>query len=324
MKIKNNLLAMMISATVAAPAFASTIEVSDPLLNTSFPSASGVVVEGDKLFAVGDDSPWLYNMDLDFNILSQDLIKHYPIGDNGRILKKVKPDYEAMEAMDINERPSLVVLGSGSKADVREWAYIISQDKGVKIERYLAPLYKQLYRASGFSGNQELNIEGLAVSEDTAYIFNRGNGGSNIIFGMPLVEFEEYLLGKQDAIEELSTYHVTLPNVQGFEAGLSGATYWNETDSLVFTASVEATGDAYNDGEILGSFVGYVPVGKLSESKSTDLSSYAKSIDKNDKPVITKVESVSITVSTPESIRGVLASDNDDGTSEFFSFSLTK
>lgn len=88
MKIKNNLLTMMISATVAAPAFASTIEVSDPLLNTSFPSASGVVVEGDKLYAVGDDSPWLYNMDLDFNILSQDLIKHYPIGDNGRILKK--------------------------------------------------------------------------------------------------------------------------------------------------------------------------------------------------------------------------------------------
>lgn len=321
---KASALALTISSALAFSAQATSLSVSEPLLNTTFPSASGVVIDGTTLYAVGDDSPWLYNMDLDFNIISQDLIKHYPVGDNGRILKKVKPDFEAMESFTVNGRPALVLLGSGSKQDIREWAYVISKDKGVKIERSLVALYEQLYRASKFSGKQELNIEGLAISEDTVYIFNRGNGGSNIIFSLTAAEFEDYLLGKQDKIDSLRTYHVSLPNVQGFEAGLSGGTYWEETDSLVFTASVEATGDAYNDGEILGSFVGHFEVGQLSETKTLDLSPYAQSIDKNGKPVITKVESVSIKVSTPESIEGALASDNDDGTSEFFSFSLHK
>ncbi|EGU38858.1 hypothetical protein VII00023_05992 [Vibrio ichthyoenteri ATCC 700023] len=302
----------------------STLEFSNRTLNDNLPSASGVVVTDNKIFAVGDDSPWLYQLDSTFTIVEKDLIKEYPVRDNGRIVKKVKPDFEALDNIEVSGKPSFVMLGSGSKLDVREWAFVISQDKQLKIERSLKPLYKNLRVAAGYSADQEINVEGLATSDDSAFILNRGNGGSNVIFELDLEAFQKYLVGAVDQVNDIKAYHVNLPVVAGFEAGLSGAEYWQETESLVVTASIEATGDAYNDGEILGSYIGLIDLDKLSARKTVDLSDNLIPLMEGDKRLITKLESVAFTQQDEKSVSGVVASDNDDGTSEFFNFTLTK
>ncbi|CCN34697.1 conserved hypothetical protein [Vibrio nigripulchritudo SFn27] len=322
--MKKGLLLTALSLAIPFTASSAELTVTVPKQNKEFPSASGIVYTEDMVYAVGDDSPWLYKIGLNFRIADKDLIKHYPVQDNGRIVKKVKPDFEAMELLDINGKPSFVMLGSGSKAGVREWAFVVSQDKALRIERSLEPLYAQLYRASRDFGVEELNIEGLAASNGTIFILNRGNGGSNVIFTVPTQQFEDYLTGKTDEIANLGVNKIQLPEVGGFEAGLSGATYWEQTDRLVFTASVEATGDAYNDGEILGSFVGSFPINQLESGTTLDLTKVAKPVSIRGKQVITKVESVSLTTSDQLAVKGVLASDNDDGTSEFFKFRLTQ
>jgi len=315
-------LSILFSSAISAAPF--SLSVSEPTLKQEFPSASGVIVNNEKIYAVGDDSPYLFTISNNFDIDHKELIKHYPTKKNGRILKKVKPDFEAMDEMSIHGEPSWVILGSGSKADVREWAFVIDFNQQTKIERSLKPLYRQLYQASGFSGKQELNIEGLASSDKSAFIFNRGNSGSNVIFEIALNEFHDYLTGKSQQVSNIKAYHVTLPTVDGFEAGLSGAEYWPETDSLIYTASIEATGDAYNDGDILGSFVGVVKVDQLHERQDLDLRDETVPLLKEGKRVITKVESVGIAESSLNQVKGVLVSDNDDGTSELFDFTLER
>lgn len=301
-----------------------SLELSNKTTNNNLPSASGVVVSQEKIYAVGDDSPWLYQLSPEFTIVEKELIKDYPVGDNGRILKKVKPDFEALDIISVSEKPSFVMLGSGSKLDVREWAFIISHDGELKIERSLKPLYKTLRQAAGYTADQEINVEGLATSKNSAFIINRGNGGSNVIFELDLEDFQDYLAGESELIEDVKAYHVKLPIVQNFEAGLSGAAYWSETDSLVLTASIEATGDAYNDGEILGSYVGLVALDDLSQNRTLDLTDNLVPLMEGNKRLITKIESVAFTSQSQNKIEGLLASDNDDGTSEFFNFSLSK
>ncbi|MGD8172721.1 DUF6929 family protein [Vibrio sp. TRT 21S02] len=324
--MNRNVLALCVGAVLSCSTavHAATLDFSQPTLNKGLPSASGVVVTDNQIFAVGDDSPWLYQLDNDFKIEQKQMIKHYPVRDNGRIVKKVKPDFEALDNIEVNGRDSFVMLGSGSKEDVREWAFVISHDGLVRTERSLKALYKNLRTAAGYNADQEINIEGLATSEDSAFVINRGNGGSNVIFDIPLEGFQAYLAGQTDQLKGIKAYHVTLPVVKGFEAGLSGAEYWDEADSLLLTASIEATGDAYNDGEILGSFVGKVKLSDLDASKTLDLTDNLIPLLKDNKRVITKVESIAIQKQDSHSVKGVLASDNDDGTSEFFSFSFKK
>lgn len=308
----------------ATPMENLSLELGPSILNTELSSASGLVSYGKALYAVGDDSPWLFKLNQRFNIKNKHLIKDYPMTDDGRIVKAVKPDYEAMAMVEHELKDWFLVLGSGSKAEVREWGYMISKNTKQQIETSLAPLYAQLYQAGGFTGNQELNIEGLAIAKDKAFIFNRGNSGGNLIFMLDKAELVDYMVGKISQVTELETFNVTLPTVAGFEAGLSGGEFWVEGKSLVYTASVEATGDAYNDGEILGSFIGLIPL-KAFKKKDQNIDLTVASVPLlNDigEPIITKVESIAIVESDEEEISGALVSDNDDGTSEFFSFEL--
>ena len=324
--MKRTFLTLCISALFSGTVTAQemTLEFSNQTLNNDLPSASGIVVVDKKVFAVGDDSSWLYQLSPEFTIVEKDLIKEYPVRENGRIVKKVKPDFEALDNIAVSGKPSFVMLGSGSKLDVREWAFVISQDKQLKIERSLKPLYKNLRVAAGYSAEQEINVEGLATSDDSAFILNRGNGGSNVIFELDLGTFQKYLAGSIDQVKGIKAYHVNLPVVEGFEAGLSGAAYWEENESLVITASIEATGDAYNDGAILGSYIGLVDLDTLSTEKTIDLSDNLIALMEDNKRVITKLESIAFTSKSDKHISGVVASDNDDGTSEFFNFRLTK
>lgn len=326
-KIKSILfsLSFVVATGASADATIKVLEVSNPLLMKGFPSVSGTAVDNQNVFLVGDDFPWLYTVGETLKFKHKELIKDFPVNQDGRINKDDKPDFEAMEMMNINGHPSLVIIGSGSKDKTRELAYVIREDNYSKIETSLKPLYEQLYQAGMFkTGDEGINIEGIASSDSCVYILNRGNGGKNIIFTLPKKEFEQYLLGKTQKVNNIIAYPVQLPVVDGFEAGLSGATYDATTESLLFTASVEATYDTINDGKILGSFVGSLPVSHLVKDRPLDLTGYSQPLNRNGKPIITKVESISILSADDRKIKCLLASDNDNGSSEFFTVLLNR
>ena len=51
-----------------------------------------------------------------------------------------------------------------------------------------------------------------------------------------------------------------MPKINGLEAGFSGATILGNPPYLIFTAAVEDAPNAYDDGEILGSFIGVIKI----------------------------------------------------------------
>lgn len=298
------------------------LELGAAQRNLQLPSASGIVAQPSGFFAIGDDAPALYQLDKQFNITARTQIKDYPLEPSGRINKKVKPDFEAHASVPQGKQLLHIVLGSGSKSGVRENSFVLSADGQYRHEQNLAPFYQQLKTAAAI---QELNIEGLALDGKQAYLLNRGNGGGNIVFAVAQDSLIAHLQGKGDVPKAIEVYRVQLPVVAKFEAGLSGADYWPQAKSLVYTASVEATGDSYNDGQILGSFIGLIPLDQLKAGKTLDLSrSAVPLLNKQGQPLITKAESLAIAHSSDSRIDGGIASDNDDGSSEFFHFSLSR
>lgn len=308
-------------STVNVFANNSTLTISDLKLNTNLPSASGQAFVNGKHYVIGDDSPYLFTLDENFSITDKKLIKDYPIGENGRIPKAVKPDYEALSAFKYKHKDSFLILGSGSKSNVREFGHIISADGSLIKEFKLTDFYFALHSAANFDVNTSLNIEGVTLADNKFVLLNRGNSGDNIIFTVDKDEFIDYIEGKKVNFHSIKSYAVTLPSISGNISGFSGVDYLPEENMLILTSSVECTNDPINDGKILGSFVGYVEMNDL--KNNLDLTKNFKLIENNNQPFITKAESITVKDYSNDVLSGSICSDNDDGTSEFFNFNFT-
>ncbi len=91
-----------------------TIEKS--FSTSKIPSGSGIIKSNNKYYVVGDDSPYLFILDNDLNIIDQkELIDTKSLNET-RIKKSKKPDFEAFEKINDQE---FVIFGSGSKLPER-------------------------------------------------------------------------------------------------------------------------------------------------------------------------------------------------------------
>lgn len=187
----------------------------------------------------------------------------------------------------------------------------------------MATLYRDFAALARFNAGQAVNIEAVAVTRDDAYFFNRGNAERNILFKVALHNLMAYMIGQADKIADISLYEARLPRLNGTEAGFSGADYWPELDSLVYSASVEGADNAYNDGEVQGSYLGLIPLATLKDGATLDLTRSAKRLLKDGAAIKTKVESVALRHTGPRHATAGLVSDNDTGSSEFFNVVLT-
>lgn len=327
--MKNYLLIVLVLLSISGCAqltrlMTDQLTVQHGSINADLPSGSGMMIADDMIYVVGDDSPYLFQLDPAFKITAQYPLQPVPSGFHGRIAASIKPDYESMGKVEWNRKQWLLIFGSGSGGSFRDNAVLLSLKDDESFHYTLEPLYYVLYRASGMSGKQKLNIEGLALSDNQMFIFNRGNQGENIIFAIDKFEALDFLRGQSDAINSLKTITVTLPIYQGTRSTFSGADYWPEIDSIVFSASMETSKNAMMDGKVLGSYVGIVPIAKLQYSGKIDLTADMLLVQNNEKIIPTKIESVAIKQSDEDSVNGYLVSDNDDGMSQFFTFTLYK
>ena len=225
-----------------------------------------------------------------------------------RIRKKKKADLETLEAISEDE---LVIFGSGSKSPHRDVLIRVLLGDEPQIQKYYITDFYNHLKSLPILEKTELNIEATAFSNGFLYLFNRTN---NVIIRFNYQDFIAYLSNKN--IPKIETNQVTLPKIKGFEAGFSGAVAQNSS-SIFFTASVEATDDSYNDGEIIGSLVGELNVSDFQNSTVTQF----EVIPDNNKAL--KVESV--TISNCKSTRNkelVLITDDDKGNTEIIKISV--
>lgn len=280
------------------------------------PSASGLEWYEGNLCVVSDDSPWLFDLDENWTLKEKLTLREYEM-ENGRVPKKVKPDYEALTT----DGDTIVVLSSGSKSPSRDFGYIINAETKEFTEVVLTEFYVSLKSLAGIADDKEINIEAVAATDSDMFIFHRGNNSQNVVFKMAKGDFYSYVKKEVKELPAIEVLQFTLPSIEGFVSGFSGASYIPEQEAFLVTSSVEATGDAYNDGEVLGSFIGYLPLSDF--MKGGDLRSVLQPLAIDGETIITKVESISVKeIDSNGNLIVTAASDNDTGVSEFFNLTL--
>lgn len=267
------------------------------------PSGSGIAKSGDAYYVIGDDSPFLFTLNEEFEVISKTRLLDSDELLGKRIIKCEKPDFETLEMINENE---LVVFGSGSKSPQRDVFVRILLKDSVIVESYVITDFYDRLRNLPLLQDSELNIEATAFRDNHIFLFNRKK---NLIIKFEYSDLLSYIKGEA-AFPKPEIKEYFLPTINGIEAGFSGATALKAELKIIFTAAVEDTDNAYDDGEILGSFIGMIDI---SDNNLADIIDYCAvpSTEQN-----FKVESVTIEeeISSGKT-RVVLITDDDMGNS---------
>ncbi|WP_194776371.1 DUF6929 family protein [Pararhodonellum marinum] len=268
----------------------------------NIPSASGVCKIEDRWFVIGDDSPYLFELDSGLSIIGQ--ISIFPLEDlvESSIPKALKPDFEAMESVN----GEIWIFGSGSKSPERDIMVKVNPNQPIQVNTYsMLDFYAHLKSFEEMKG-AELNLEAFTVYKKDFYLLNRAN---NLIFRFNGQAFYDYLSGK-GKIPHIDIFKCVMPKINGIAAGFSGATFIYEDPFLIFTASVEDTPNAYDDGEVLGSFIGIVALNKINQPEAFR---FAPILGLEEPP---KVESIWVKEKNSDrKVQLVMATDSDGGPS---------
>ncbi|MFL5730741.1 MAG: DUF6929 family protein [Cytophagaceae bacterium] len=293
------------------------------------PSASGMEVINGIIYVVGDNSPYLYKLDHSLKLLEKIEIFKTETED-GLIPKPVKPDMECMAKLSINNYPHIIMMGSGSKSPYRDVACLVKlptnyNRRHVVTQINVADLYNLLRSNDEIMNGGELNLEGAAVSRDNFILFNRSSSGSrNVALYFHLEEFIEYLQGHTEMTPFPVIRDYDLPSINGVRSGFSGADVFE--DKLFFTSAVENTTNAIDDGEVFGSFVGWMPASKVANMKGAPRNENAiqgtVQLMYEDKPYLGKVESISVYEKDEDKYIALAVTDSDGGDSEILMLEL--
>ncbi|GAA4346412.1 hypothetical protein GCM10023185_00810 [Hymenobacter saemangeumensis] len=230
------------------------------------PSASGIEIIGPTAYVIGDDSPLLYLLDAaTLAPLARITLFETKEFGGGRIPKASKPDLEALLALTWPDgRAGVLALGSGS-TPAREVGWFVPVSGAAPHKVSLAGLYALLRRL--LPAGETLNLEAAAATDKDILLFQRaigavqaGQGLVNRVFMLPVLEVLRFLSGQSSTLPAPRVQQLPLPLLAGKPAGFSGATF--AEGRLFVSASVEDTQDAVLDGEVLGSFVGFVDLDK--------------------------------------------------------------
>lgn len=267
------------------------------------PSGSGLVSTRDRYYAIGDDSPYLFTLSKSFKIIDKTLLIESSQSVTERITKGEKSDFESLEMIGEKE---MVVFGSGSKTPQRDVFVRILLQENITVESYNITAFYDHLRAMPELQDSELNIEATAYHHGNLYLFNRKK---NLILKFNYEKLLTFITG-QTRFPAPEVREFKLPEINGIEAGFSGATAFKDSARIIFTASVENTLNAYDDGEILGSLIGWIDI---SQDIISDVIDYCFIPNTSEN---FKVESVTIVEEiSPDLTRIGLITDDDLGNS---------
>jgi len=302
------------TTTFGSTKFQMELKVTKRQILKDVPSASGIEVLGESIYAIGDNSPWLFKLNSSYNCVDKFQIFSPLDTQNALILKSHKPDFEAITLVKNNGVNEFYIFGSGSKSPTRDVLIIIDVNHPKNWKQYsLAKFYDQLKKQASLTDNK-LNIEAALVHQDYIYLFNRGK---NAIIKVSIAEFNSFI---EEEIEEikLAITNIQLPKINEIESRFSGACYLPEIDKIIFTSTVEDTPNWIDDGQVLGSFVGIIDITNLEKTAEPMYSP----IMENGKILPLKIEAVTILSFKKNKINLLIASDGDGAESEILEATL--
>lgn len=299
--IKPVIFLFFISLLIISCVKTKNIEVHSRAPIKGFSSGSGMAKFNNNLYAIGDDDAYLW----EYSLTTKEWLPILQIWDNsqvknGRIPGKVKPDFEAMITAEINNSPTLIIFGSGTKVETRENILLVNiESQEINIIK-TPKFYNWLRSVNGLSMNN-LNLEGAAIYKDQLILSNRSN---NQLYFIDFSSFETFLNTEQNTLPQIRrkiTYD--LPVINKDTARFSSLEV--HEDKLFFSASIESTETWTTDGEIKGSFVGEIDL-KSDEKKLL----HCLPITSQGKIIEDKVEGITFDA-TQQQIHAI--TDNDDG-----------
>ncbi len=210
----------------------------------TIPSGSGIEKWQDKIYIIGDDSNYLFELNNQWEITNTIRLFDQPTDENKRIIKKIKPDLEAVTLVPPSH---LLAMGSGSLAELRDVGVLLNLAAQDELE-YLN--FNDMYEMLR-SITSQVNIEGACNVDDKIILLNRGdNEHSNQLI---ITNWNR----KQLTVEkQLDIHFLDLPQIENINAGFTGCVHLPETDLMIFCASAEDTSNGYDDGKIKGSLIG--------------------------------------------------------------------
>lgn len=292
------------------------------------PSASGIERVGDYLYVVGDDSPFLYQLDANWNVIRTQPLFEPNQAFSGRIPKAAKPDLEAVTAVTWQGKTMLLIMGSGAQSPERDRGFLVDVSDGDgkwDIQPVsLTPLYDSLRARADVVGSRLLNIEAAATWRDMVVLFQRGNvsGVHSAVYLDAEALLRHWLNGDELPVPRVR--HFELPHLHGIASGFSGAANTPDRQRILFTASVEDTVDEIQDGPTLGSFVGWLPEVDANVRRSAMRLQAIALVHERGWIYPGKIESITLLPSEENAhVQAVAVIDDDAGGSELLLLNLS-
>ena len=258
-------------------------------------SASGLLYTNNSVLAIGDNSTYLYEYQMD----SKEL-KKYPLLENASetIAKNIKPDFEAITQYE----NTIYIIGSGSTENRTKMVHINAKTKEKIAQINLSNLYSSM-QSFGEIHPEDFNIEGLIYNGKEWFFFNRGNGkkSKNGIF----------TVSGTNLIDDFSILYNSykLPNIKGIETSFTDAVLVD--DKLYFLATAEDTTSTYDDGEVLGSLIGSIDLESMKIKTTKKISDSAK------------LEGLAVFEKSDKEISFLICEDNDTEVQESNIYKIT-
>ena len=228
-------------------------------------AASGLVIKGDALYIVADDSLYVHCYSLSNTQAEQRVrllegkLHEGELPADKKARKKQKPDFEAL--VELPAQPglphgALLALGSGSKPNRQQGVLVPFRDDGTLNENSQALDLTALYALLPFD---DTNIEGALVlceqraPGDQLVLLQRGNQ-KNPQSALVTLSLREALQGTAVGT---TVVNYRLPCIDdtplGFTDGIALA-----NGSIIFSAVAEQTDNSYQDGACAGAAIGLI------------------------------------------------------------------
>lgn len=286
---------------------------------TGIPSASGIEEKSNMLYVIGDDSPWLYEIDKKGEITRKFLIHDNSYEGVDRIPKDEKPDYEAIVNYKWGSK-DLLIFGSGSGEKRKTMMRVDFTSRGYDVNKYTLEHLYNLIMEQGNITPEQLNIEGVVSWRDHIVLLNRETNHVILITKYAFERYMKYDVEKQKSKRiNIDFYQFDLPKINGVQAQFSGGMKISGEHNMVFTASAEARESSANDGQNMGSFVGIIPLNKIGKKEMR-----IAQLMKDGEPYTGKVEGVYVHKVEDAKLELRLVADDDKGGSTLLKVDLER
>ena len=263
---------------------------------------------------MGDDARTIIVLDTHYRLLDSLRLFDYP---GKRIPKSQKIDLESSAIVTIAGNKHLVALGSASTNN-RKKILLVPLTAGGTIDHSKPVIsnstLKFVARLTN-GGVNVVNIEGATIMGRNLILANRGsrNDPNNYL----IITGEDFWSLQKEAA--LRIVPIELKGNHSEFLGISELSYVESRDMILFTFTSEGTNNAYDDGMIGGSYIGWVKnVGdKLRQAKlrldgMINLSAASNEF-KNQ-----KIEGICVERVSEDELLLHLISDNDNGETKLF------